>query len=312
MKRSPLTVTVLTDTHLYSLKNGFEGKAYDRANSKSQILLAESGEVLLENAPEVRAHPIREETSKTMRGLLEKVVEEGGGHNAYIEGYRIGGKTGTSEKIDEKNEEGVADKRISSFCGIAPADDPQIAILLLMDEPEVDQVTGGLIAAPTVRKMFEDILPYLGIMPQYTEEELSSLEKSVPDVAGLSVPEAREKLKEAGFTPSVIGDGEGVIEQVPRSGQKLAKGGKVLLYTLEEETSSLQEVPDVAGLSLSDATARLQAAGFNIRANGKDLTETQVHAVTQSPAAGALAEAGSVVEVDFVHEAASEWVSVDY
>ncbi len=275
-------------------------------------IIDDNGNVVQSFDPLTKRQVISEETSNTVASMLEQVVATGTGKNAYIKGYRIGGKTGTSEKIDEKNEEGVADKRISSFCGIAPADDPQIAILLLMDEPEVDQVTGGLIAAPTVRKMFEDILPYLGIMPQYTEEELSSLEKSVPDVAGLSVPEAREKLKEAGFTPSVIGDGEGVIEQVPRSGQKLAKGGKVLLYTLEEETSSLQEVPDVAGLSLSDATARLQAAGFNIRANGKDLTETQVHAVTQSPAAGALAEAGSVVEVDFVHEAASEWVSVDY
>ena len=275
-------------------------------------IVDDEGNVVQEFDPSVKRQVISEETSKTVASMLEQVVATGTGKNAYIKGYRIGGKTGTSEKIDEKNEEGVADKRVSSFCGIAPADAPQIAILMLMDEPEVDEVTGGLTAAPTVRKMFEDILPYLGIMPQYTEEELASLEKSVPDVTGMAVADAREKLKDAGFTPSVMGDGQEVLEQVPRSGQKLAQGGKVILYTTEQETSSLKEVPSVEGMSFAQASSTLEAAGFNMSSDGKDLTEDEVYATTQSPAAGTLAEAGSVVKVDFVHESESEWVNVEY
>ncbi|MBQ6058783.1 MAG: PASTA domain-containing protein [Clostridia bacterium] len=275
-------------------------------------IIDDDGTVVQSFDPIVKRQVISEETSAKVASMLEQVVSTGTGKNAYIKGYRIGGKTGTSEKIDQKNAQGIADKRISSFCGIAPADNPQIAILLLMDEPEVDQVTGGLTAAPTVRKMFEDILPALGIMPQYTAEELASLEKSVPDVSKSTVSEAYAALRSAGFVPSVIGNGDSVIEQVPRGGQKLAKGGKVLLYTEQKEAAPLVTVPSVTGLTLAKATAKLEAAGFNIRANGKDLTEAEVSAISQSPAAGSLAEMGSVVTVDFVHESESEWVSVDY
>ncbi|MBQ3077437.1 MAG: PASTA domain-containing protein [Clostridia bacterium] len=272
----------------------------------------DNGNVLESYDPVARRQVLSEQTAATVATMLEQVVSTGTGKNAYIKGYRIGGKTGTSEKIDEKNEEGVADKRISSFCAIAPADDPQIALLLLMDEPETDVVTGGLTAAPTVRKMLEDILPYLGIMPQYTEEELASLEHTVPDVTGLPIPDAREQLKGEDFVPTVIGDGETVLEQVPRSGQKLSRGGKVLLYTESGATGSLKEVPDVTGLSLSAARSKLEKAGFNLSTAGVDLGSQEAHAVAQSPIAGSLAEEGSVVEVEFVHEVSSEWVNVSY
>ena len=272
-------------------------------------IVDDDGNVVKDFEPVVRRQVISAETSAQVAAMLEDVVATGTGRNAYIAGYRIGGKTGTSEKIDEKNEEGVADKRISSFCGIAPADNPQIAILLLLDEPNVDQITGGLIAAPTVRKMFEDILPYLGIMPQYTTEELAKLEQSVPDVTGLTIEDARSALKGTSFNPVVLGGGTHVLEQVPRAAQKLNSGGKVLLYTDEAATSI--EVPDVSGLSVNQASNRLSAAGFNIRSVGKDLNESDVTAITQTPRAGALAVEGSVVEVEFIHKSESEWVDVN-
>ncbi|NLT57698.1 MAG: PASTA domain-containing protein [Clostridiales bacterium] len=273
-------------------------------------IVDDEGNVIKDFEPVVKRQVISEETSNKVASMLEAVVANGTGRNAYIKGYRIGGKTGTSEKIDEKNEQGVADKRISSFCGFAPADNPQIAILMILDEPQVGQVTGGLIAAPVVRKMFEDILPYLGLMPQYTEEELASLEKSVPDVTALPVEKARATLREAGFTPQVVGQGTEVLEQVPRAALKLAKGGKVLLYTELEETSYSAEVPDVRGLSAEAAGEKLSRAGFNLRATGKDITEQNVTAGMQFPAAGDMAVVGSVVEVEFIHEAESEWVAV--
>lgn len=255
----------------------------------------------------VKRQVISEEVSATMRMLVENVVADGTGRNAAVKGYRIGGKTGTSEKIDEKNEEGVADKRVSSFCGFAPADDPQIAILLMMDEPGVAVVSGGVIAAPTVGKMFADILPYLGIMPQYTEEELASLEKTVPDVTGLTADAARKAVKDSGFTPVVMeGGGESVLVQMPRAGSKLTAGGKVLLYT-ESDSYTIAEVPNVKGLTPSAAESILTGAGFNIRATGKDIQESGVTAASQSPEAGSFAELGSIVEVEFIHNDEADW-----
>ena len=251
---------------------------------------------------------ISEQTSATVRECLEYVVASGTGKNGQVAGYRIGGKTGTADK-------GQTGDVVVSFLCFAPADDPQIMMLITMDTPSRSTgtyVSGGNMVAPTASSIMSNILPYLGIMPQYTEEELASLEKSVPDVTGMAVADAREKLKDAGFAPSVMGDGQEVLEQVPRSGQKLAQGGKVILYTTEQETSTLKEVPSVEGMSFAQASSTLEAAGFNMSSDGKDLTEDEVYATTQSPAAGTLAEAGSVVKVDFVHESESEWVNVEY
>ncbi len=290
-------------TAISSVVNG--GKLLEpRIASK---VIDDDGNVIKTFETVVKRQVISEEVSATMRMLVENVVANGTGRNAAVKGYRIGGKTGTSEKIDEKNEEGVADKRVSSFCGFAPADDPQIAILLMMDEPGVPVVSGGVIAAPTVAKMFADILPYLGIMPQYTEEELASLEKTVPDVTGLTTDAARRAVKDAGFTAIVMeGGGETVLVQMPRAGSKLVAGGKVLLYT-ESDSYTIAEVPSVTGLTPAAAESILTGAGFNIRTSGKDIQESGVMAASQSPAAGSFAELGSVVEVEFIHNDEADW-----
>jgi stage V sporulation protein D (sporulation-specific penicillin-binding protein) len=155
--------------------------------------------------------------------------------------------------------------------------------------------------------LFADILPYLGIMPQYTEEELASLEKTVPDVTGLSIDAARKTVKDSGFTPIVAeGGGETVLVQMPRAGSKLTAGGKVLLYT-ESESYTIAEVPNVTGLTPSAAESILTGAGFNIRATGKDIQESGVTAASQSPAAGTFAELGSIVEVEFIHNDEADW-----
>ena len=273
-------------------------------------VIDDDGNVIKTFETVVRRQVLSEEVSMAMRTLIENVVADGTGRNAAVKGYRIGGKTGTSEKIDQKNEAGEADKRIASFCGFAPADNPQIAILLILDEPDYPTPSGGIIAAPTVGKMFADILPYMGIMPQYTQAELLSLEKSVPDILGMTVEEARTELRSAGFNPVVMegGGGEVVMAQMPRAGSKLAAKGKVLIYT-KVETSSMAEIPNVAGLSPGVAESILVNAGFNIRISGKDIEDIGVTAASQSPVAGALAEFGAVVEVEFIHNDEAVWQS---
>ncbi len=270
-------------------------------------VIDDDGNVIEDFETEPVRQVISEEVSVIMQDLVERVVSEGTGSNAAVKGYSIGGKTGTSEKIDQKNEEGIADKRIASFCGFAPADDPQIAILLLLDEPDVPNPSGGIIAAPTVGKMFADILPYMGIMPQYTEEELASLERTVPNVEGMSIDEAREIVISGGFVPTVMGDGSSVLTQIPKGNDKLSEGGKILLYT-EEGMTNLIEVPDLSGLSESDATRVLENAGFNIRVSGNDTSGGAI-ASTQSPAAGTFANEGDVIEVEFVSPEEVDWQS---
>lgn len=248
--------------------------------------------------PEVVNKVISEETSKTMREILEQVVsgEEGTGRNAYIKGYRIGGKTGTSEKGDRSDKS----KRIASFVGFAPADDPEIVCLVMLDEPQVANKFGGTIAAPLAGEIIEDTLEYLGIQRNYESEEEASKSKEVPDVREITVEDAKQELASLGFTVRVAGDGLNVEDQLPRPGVMLQEGSVVILYTEEDQEIGVVSVPDVVGLSLSEARNVLRRANLNFEAIGAGQnTRSGAYAVKQSVDAGKDVAPATVIGVEF-------------
>lgn len=227
------------------------------------------GKVIYSHSTDPLRQVISSSVSKKVCSILEQVVsnsEEGTGTNAYIAGYRIGGKTGTSEKVSNEVETGEMEY-IVSFIGIAPIDDPQIAVLVFLDTPSYDcgtYISGGQMAAPTVRNILEDVLPYLGISPEYTEEETQYLDRTVPNVTGLSTEEAAAELEKAGLECIIDGDGDTVTDQLPVGNSKVAKGSLVTLYTEGEADSQLVAVPDLTGVSYEQAVSIARDSGLYV------------------------------------------------
>lgn len=243
---------------------------------------------------------ISEETSAKLRRILEQVVgdsTEGTGRNAYVAGYRIGGKTGTSTKTTEE----IAGNKeyIVSFIGFAPADDPQIALLVLLDNPSSESgiyVSGGQMAAPVVGKMMADILPYLGLEPEYSDSELQTMDRAVPDVMGLSIAEAQSKLAESGLSCRVIGSGGAVTSQLPAANSVIASGSEVLLYADAAPTGG-GSVPNLNGMTYSQAREALAAMGLFIGSDSS-VTDADNQLVSgQDIRAGTSAKAGTVITV---------------
>lgn len=243
---------------------------------------------------------ISEETSAKVRRILEQVVgdsTEGTGRNAYVAGYRIGGKTGTSTKTTEE----IAGNKeyIVSFIGFAPADDPQIALLVLLDNPSSESgiyVSGGQMAAPVVGKMMADILPYLGLEPEYSDSELQTMDRAVPDVMGLSIAEAQSKLAESGLSCRVIGSGGAVTSQLPAANSVIASGSEVLLYADAAPTGG-GSVPNLNGMTYSQAREALAAMGLFIGSDSS-VTDADNQLVSgQDIRAGTSAQAGTVITV---------------
>lgn len=240
---------------------------------------------------------VSEETSKTVRELLENAVNVGSGQNAYIKGYRVAGKTGTSEKIPRGQ-----GKYVASFLGFAPANDPKVACLVVVDEPSLGSYYGGAVAAPVVGKILEDTLKYLGVEPQYTTEEKTTIDISVPDVTGLEVSVAKKKLEDMGLKHTVIGSGEKVLSQMPSSGATVSSGSVIVLYTESSAGDEKVAVPDVKNKSLASVKSILSSKGLNLSivgagATGSDSDRTV--AEKQTPEAGTEVERGSVVQVEF-------------
>ena len=254
-------------------------------------ILDEDGGIVQRTAPQVVASPIRAETSQTMRELLEKVVSEGGGKNAYIEGYRVGGKTGTAQVyIDGKVSSSV---HIGSFIGFAPADAPRFAVLVIVNAADVPVDYGGTTAAPFARQIIEDTLNYLGYeKPGAAQEQ----RVEIPDFQGWTLDEAVKRLRSLGLKYETDGVGATVTAQMPAAGAMLNAGGQVMLYTAEQQTVTpdiMVCVPDVIGLSVVEASRALRARGFELEISGSGV------AVRQSPAYGAYAAQGSTVKVSF-------------
>ena len=238
-----------------------------------------SGEVIQRGESVVRGRPISEATSATMRVLLEGVVAEGGGKNAAIPGYRIGGKTGTAQVYVD----GVvsSDRHIGSFLGFAPIDDPQIAVLVIVEEADVAIDFGSVTAAPYARDILEQSLLYLGIAPSTDEPEPERV--AVPDVTGMNLTDAAAAVKAAGLDCVFDGEGGIVTNQLPAAGASMTKGALMMLYVdnlTDLRNNSRVQVPDVAGLSVLEANRILRSYGLRMQISGSGL------AVAQEPAAG--------------------------
>ena len=249
------------------------------------------GTVLYRTSPKVVSNPISEETSLTMRKLLEDVVAIGGAKNARIPGYRIGGKTGTAQVY--KDGRIVRNVHIGSFLGFAPADDPRIALLVIVDEADTPVDYGGTTAAPFARQILEDVLPYLGYQPNGEDD---SEPVQVPDVTGLPLWEARRTLSSLGLKVLDDGGSGSVTAQMPSAGAALRTGGQMMLYTYDEalpETETLVCVPDVSGKSIASAASLLRQRGLEMEIDGSGF------AVSQEPAAGSFLAPDSVVLVHF-------------
>jgi stage V sporulation protein D (sporulation-specific penicillin-binding protein) len=255
-------------------------------------MLDEDGNTVFEAEPVVRRSVISETTSKEVLKMMEKVVSEGTGRNAYVPGYHVAGKTGTSEKLT------VDGEYIASFVGCAPADDPKIAVLIVIDEPQGYIHGGGAIAAPVAGAVIEQTLKYMNIDPVYSNEELAQLNGITPDVSSMNVEKARATLKNQGFTARVVGDGDSVISQYPLKGQNIPLDGVVILYTEKEVSNTTATVPDLTGLSISSANERAVNAGFNIKISGASL-DSEVVSYRQSIDAGTQTELGATITVYF-------------
>ncbi len=266
-----------------------------------QSISDSEGNLISQTEPELVRKVISEDTSAAVCRILEQVVGdqvEGTGHNAYVAGYRIGGKTGTSTKTTK--EISGEKEYIVSFIGFAPADDPEIAILVLLDDPSSESgiyISGGQMAAPVVGKMMADILPYLGVEPEYSDSELAAADRAVPDVSGMSLTEARSALTEAGLNCRVIGEGDTVTDQLPRAGAVIASGSEVLLYAGQSPAPVEETMPDLRGLSYEAAIEKLRGLGLYVTA-GNGVTDAQSELISgQSIAPGESVEHGTVIEV---------------
>lgn len=257
-------------------------------------ITSDTGEVLASFGTSAKRQVVSAQTSKTICGILaDGVATNGGAKNAYVAGYSVAAKTGTSEKGT------VGNKRIASTVAFAPSYDAQIIIILIVDEPTIGSIYGSTVAAPYVAKMLSEILPYLGVEPVYTAEEMAKLEIKVKNYRGLSLDTAISSLSSAGLKYEIIGSGTSVINQVPVSGSTMsAENGKVMLYTGGEETSLRATVPDVTGKTAAEANKLLAGAGFNIHLSGSTNGSGAV-AVSQSEKAGSELEKGSVITVEF-------------
>lgn len=257
--------------------------------------------VVEKNEPELVRQVISEETSETMCGILESVVSEGGGKNAYLAGYRIAGKTGTSEKIPRGN-----GKYIASFLSFAPADDPQVACLVILDQPPVGMpYYGGTIAAPVVKNIMEETLQYLGVEPRYNESEKEFVDIEVPDLSGKSQADASKILTEAGFKIRVKGEGDVITDQIPKAHTRLAAGSTVVAYMNDTKAERNITVPKVVGESAANAAALLTSEGLNARIRGVP-GEGSAVCSSQSPEAGTIVEPGTVVTIDFKYQGAND------
>ena len=239
---------------------------------------------------------VSEETSATVRQCLEYVVASGTGKNGQVVGYRVGGKTGTADKTGNPDREVVV-----SFMCFAPADDPQIIMLITMDTPSRNTgvyVSGGNMVAPTASAVMGEILPYVGVEPEYTAEEMVGADVTVPNVVGMTAEAAREKITGMGFTCRTVGEGETVTDQTPLGGAIVPNSAAIILYLGEEKPDAPCTVPNVVGMTAAQANTVLTNAGLIMRVSGATAASSgNVYALNQSAAPGAEVPAGTVVTV---------------
>ncbi len=275
----------------------------------SEILDSE-GNTVMKAEPTVIRRTISQETSETMRTLIRSVVTEGTAKNASVAGFSIGGKTGTSEKIDVFDENGqrVLDK-IVSFVGIAPMEDPEYLVLVALDTPSRTTgiyISGGVMAAPTVGAVMGDILPYLGVERSFSPEEIQGKTLVIEDMTGLTEAEVERKLKEMSLTARFAGEGETITGQIPAPGQTVPGGSEILLYLGQEAGERTVEVPDFVGLNRQQASEEAGKLGLYILVTGNDELSPAVTVTSQSIPKGTQVQAGTTVTLEFTDTAARD------
>ena len=268
----------------------------------SEIVDAD-GNTVLRAEPTVTRQTITPETSGIMCGLIESVVTDGTAKNAQVAGFSVGGKTGTSEKIDVLDENGqpTLDK-IVSFVGIAPMDDPEYIVLVALDTPSRSTglyISGGVMAAPTVGAVLGDILPYLGVKQSFSADDIAGKEIVLPDLTGLTAQEAEKLLKENSLTAELVGSGETVTGQLPAVGRTVPGGSQVLLYLGEVPEAETVTVPDFTGMNRRQAAETAGKLGLYILVKGNREISPNVTVTAQSVPKDTPAERGTTIELEF-------------
>lgn len=254
--------------------------------------LDSDGNVILQNQPIEKRQVVSESTSEKIMASMEQVALNGTARNAYVAGYRVGGKTGTSDKLNNVGQV------VASFVGVAPTNDPRITVLIVVDEPE-GATGGGAVAAPVAGEVIENTLTYLNVERQYNDSEKALLDVQVPSVTGDSVSEAKSSLEEDKFSVQIVGEGDKVLSQMPASGQYIPQGGVIVLYTEKQKKKLKTVVPDFTGMTITEANYAAVNAGINIKVSGNSLSEESMTAYRQSSIKGSEVESGSTVTVYF-------------
>lgn len=262
-------------------------------------ILDSEGNIVKSVGTTVKRQVISSQTSATVRAMMEAVVSQSSTKNMYVAGYQTGGKTGTSQKDYASVNTETGERYIASYLAVAPADKPEIAVLVMIDEPSAGQYYGSAVSAPIGAEILTEVLPYLGYEPQYTEQELAKLSVSVPNVIGESLTVAKGKINNNNLNYKIVGSGDTVIKQMPMSTDTINSGGTVILYTEEivgEESKTV--VPDFTGLGISAANAKAAESGINIHFSG-NTSSVGVVAYKQSISPETSVEKGTVITVYF-------------
>ena len=264
-------------------------------------VIDQDGNTVEEFGTEVKRQVISEETSAIMRDGLEQVVSANGGTNASVAGYRIGGKSGTAQILTNTVEEGEEEMYVFSYFVFAPADDPQVAALVLIDSPtQGDTSYANTVVGPLASTVMSDILPYLDIGTTYTDEELANQEVSVPTgLVGADLATAEAKLRSQGLEAYIIGDGENVIDVYPEESSRVPNESTIVLYTEGSEISTVT-MPNVVGMTPTQASQTLGSYGLNVRISGGAANNTKARVVSQEYEAGTTLTRGTVVEIECV------------
>ncbi len=274
-------------------------------------VLDSEGKTIQTFAPEQKRQVISAATAKQLATVLEEGVSGGfGGKNAYVAGYRVAAKTGTSQKIDKQNETGKDNLYVCSCVGFAPADDPEVAVIIMVDEPTKGSLYGSTVAAPYLSNVMRDILPYLGVEPVYTEKELANMAVSAPSLTGWYTTVAESTAGSMGFEVEIVGEGSVVRAQSPAAGTRMESNqAKIILYTERDMEKTTATVPNVLGKSAVSANELLANHKLNIRISGTNnyLSGSGAVAIEQYPAAGAEVEIGTVVTVTFRNQEEEDW-----
>lgn len=255
------------------------------------------GNVISTTSTEVKRQVLSKETAATICDILEENAVSGSGSNGYVAGYRVAGKTGTSEKKVDLNEDGVQDY-IASFCGFAPAENAEVVCLVFFDTPTGAAYYGSQVAAPVFAKIMSEVLPYLEVATQYTQEELEALDTTADTYIGMTVDKAVTAAENGGFTTWVKGEGDTIVAQMPEAGTKIPQGGNIVLYTDAESISDTTTVPNLVGYNLSDVLYFASYYNLNVSISGMSNSSASL-SYSQSIPEGTEVAPGTVVTVTF-------------